>query len=109
MPCEQIISFFIGDGFEDSCKHLWHEISHEYLRCDSYNDGWISHPCLSRRRHPRADKQNSLKAHAERWNNTLRQRISQLTRRTLSPSKQKYMLNLYVKLFDYRLNLSHTT
>jgi IS1 family transposase len=40
----------------------------------------------------------------ERLNNTLRQRISRLVRKTLSFSKREYMLNLHFKWFAFFYN-----
>jgi len=46
-------------------------------------------------------KETGETAHVERLNNTVRQRLSRLVRRTLSFSKKEYMLNLHFKLFAF--------
>ena len=50
-------------------------------------------------------KETGATAYVERLNNTLRQRISRLVRKTLSFSKKKYRLNLHFKLFAVHYNL----
>jgi len=52
-------------------------------------------------------KESGQTNHIERLNNTLRQRISRLVRKTLSFSKRESMLNLHFKLFAYHYNLEH--
>ena len=50
-------------------------------------------------------KETGETAHIERLNNTRRQRLSRLVRKTLSFSKGEDMLNLYFKLFAYCYNV----
>ena len=50
-------------------------------------------------------KETGQTAHIERLNNTLRQRMSRLVRKTLSFSKREYMLNLHFKFFAFHYNL----
>jgi IS1 family transposase len=60
--------------------------------------------------HASADrKETGQTAHIERLNNTLRQRLSRLVRKTLSFSKRVYLLNLHFKLFAYFYNLERLT
>jgi IS1 family transposase len=48
--------------------------------------------------HQKVGKETGETAHIERLNNTLRQRIGRMVRKTLSFSKKEYMLNLHFKL-----------
>ena len=59
--------------------------------------------------HQQVGKETGQTAHIERLNNTPRQRISRLVRKTLSFSKREYMLSLRFKLFAYFYNLEHLT
>jgi insertion element IS1 protein InsB len=100
----QILSFFIGDGSMKSCKRLWRKLPTEYLGCKSFSDLWQSYNCIPTKTHHKVGKETGQTNHIERLNNTLRQRVSRLVRKTLSFSKKEYMLNLHFKLFAYFYN-----
>ncbi len=101
----QVLSFFVGDGSMNSCRRLWRKLPYEYLRCRSFSDGWRAYHCVPSATHQLVGKETGETAHIERLNNTLRQRVSRLVRKTLSFSKKKSMLNLHLKLFFYHYNL----
>ncbi len=105
----QIISFFIGDGTMEACKRLWRKLPNEYLYCFSFSDFWRAYNSLPEITHEKVGKQTGETAHIERLNNTLRQRIARLVRKTLSFSKKEYMLNLQFKLFAFYYNLDCIT
>jgi insertion element IS1 protein InsB len=105
----QILSFFIGDGSKESCQRLWRKIPTEYLKCMSFSDLWQSYNCIPTTTHHKVGKEQGQTNHIERLNNTLRQRISRLVRKTLSFSKKEYMLNLHFKLFAFYYNQELTT
>jgi IS1 family transposase len=105
----QILAFFIGDGSAASCRRLWRKLPTSYQRCVSYSDFWRAYSCLPTATHQMVGKETGQTAHIERLNNTLRQRLSRLVRKTLSFSKREYMLNLHFKLFAYFYNLEHRT
>jgi insertion element IS1 protein InsB len=100
----QILSFFIGDGSMESCKRLWRKLPPEYLGCKSFSDLWRSYNCIPTETHQKVGKETGQTNHIERFNNTLRQRVSRLVRKTLSFSKKEYMLNLHFKLFAFFYN-----
>ena len=102
----QIISFFIGNGSMKACKRLWRKLPYEYQRCNSFSDFWRSYICLPEATHREVGKETGETAHVERLNNTVRQRLSRLVRRTLSFSKKEYMLNLHFKLFAFYYNIN---
>lgn len=105
----QILSFFLGDGSIDSCKRLWRKLPYEYPRCRSFSDFWRAYNCVPAATHRSVGKDTGQTAHVERLNNTLRQRLSRLVRKTLSFSKKEYMLNLHVKLFAVHYNRELST
>jgi insertion element IS1 protein InsB len=105
----QVLSFFVGDGSMESCRRLWRKLPSEYVRCHSFSDGWRAYHCVPSATHQLVGKDTGETAHIERLNNTLRQRVSRLVRKTLSFSKQEYMLNLHLKLFFYHYNLERLT
>lgn len=102
---KQIVSFFIGDGSMESCKKLWRKLPYSYLRCTSFSDFWQSYNCLPQATHRKVGKETGLTNHIERLNNTIRQRLSRLVRKTLSFSKKEYMLNLHFKLWAFQYNM----
>ena len=58
-------------------------------------------------RHEAVGKESGETAHIERWNNTLRQRLSRFVRKSLSFSKSDRMHEICLRLFLHRYNLSH--
>jgi IS1 family transposase len=101
----QILTFFIGDGSMNSCQRLWRKIPYAYLLCPSFSDLWRAYGCVPVQTHQQVGKETGQTAHIERLNNTLRQRLSRLVRKTLSFSKKLYMLNLHFRLFAFHYNL----
>ena len=57
--------------------------------------------------HEAVGKESGQTAHVERWNNTLRQRLSRFVRKSLSFSKSDRMHEICLRLFLHRYNLSH--
>jgi insertion element IS1 protein InsB len=100
----QILSLFIGDGSMESCKQLWRKLPSEYLGCKIFSDLWRLYNCIPAKTHQKVGKETGQTNHIERLNNTLRQRVSRLVRKTLSFSKKEYMLNLHFKLFAFFYN-----
>jgi insertion element IS1 protein InsB len=83
----QIIAFYVGDRSQDSVKKLW-ELIPEYYRekATFYTDAWQAYKAIipEERHHVIDGKTN----HIERFNCTMRQRISRLVRQALSFSKK---------------------
>lgn len=55
--------------------------------------------------HEAVGKESGKTDHVERWNNTLRQRLGQFVRKTLSFSKLEEMHEARTRLFVHRYNL----
>jgi IS1 family transposase len=106
----QVLSFFIGDGSMESCKALWRKLPYAYLGCVSFSDFWRAYRCLPEKTHSFVGKESGETNHIERLNNTLRQRISRLVRKTLSFTKREYMLSLHCKycMFFYNQEIVST-
>jgi insertion element IS1 protein InsB len=83
----QIIAFYVGDRSQESAKRLW-ELIPEYYRekATFYTDAWQAYKAIipEERHHVIDGKTN----HIERFNCTMRQRISRLVRQALSFSKK---------------------
>jgi insertion element IS1 protein InsB len=86
----EIIGCHVGDRSAQSAQALWESLPrhyHQYARI--YTDHWEAYAgVLPSKRHFAVDKDSGLTSHIERLNNTLRQRISRLVRRSLSFSKK---------------------
>ena len=64
-------------------------LSNDQHRAVCYTDFWTAYPLvLPQKRHRAVGKETGLTNHIERFNNTLRQRISRLVQQTLSFSKK---------------------
>lgn len=103
----QVVAFVIGDRSEKSCQKLWNKIPKEYRNCHSYSDFWGTYQkVFSSETHHSVGKETGQTNHVERWNNTLRQRLSRYVRKTLSFSKKVRWHHMVTKLFIYNYNLA---
>ena len=87
---KQIIAFYIGKRNKWSAKRLWKRIPEIYKNnAHFYTDIYASYEgVIPEKRHHAVTKQTGLTNHIERFNCTLRQRVSRLVRKTLSFSKK---------------------
>jgi len=103
----QIVAFVIGDRSEKTCRRLWNKIPDDYKACHSYSDFWEAYQkVFSEETHHCVGKETGQTAHVERWNNTLRQRLSRFVRKTLSFSKADAYHHMATKWFIVYYNLS---
>ena len=86
----EIVGVYIGDRSRESAQALWRSLPAVYRQCAvSYTDGWEAYETLMpANRHRSVGKETGKTNHVERFNGTLRQRISRLVRKTLSFSKK---------------------
>lgn len=86
----EIIGCHVGDRSIQSAQALWQSLPRHYRQyARIYTDHWDAYASvLPSKRHFAVDKDSGLTSHIERLNNTLRQRISRLVRRSLSFSKK---------------------
>ena len=86
----EIVGVYIGDRSQEATKKLWNSLPSLYRQCAvCYTDFWDSYAgVLPSKRHKMVGKDSGLTNHIERFNNTLRQRISRLVRKALSFSKK---------------------
>ncbi len=85
----EIVGVFIGDRSSQSAKQLWRSLPSVYRQCAvCYTDFWEAYEqVLPSKRHRPVGKDSGHTSYIERFNNTLRQRVSRLVRKTLSFSK----------------------
>lgn len=86
----EIVGCYIGERGEIGAKGLWNSLPPVYRQCAVYyTDFWSAYAqVLPEKRHKPVGKETGLTNHIERFNNTLRQRVSRRVRKTLSFSKK---------------------
>ena len=79
-----------GDRSKQAARGLWNSLPPVYRQCAAcYTDFWASYEnVISKNRHWAVGKESGKTNQIERFNNTMRQRISRLVRATLSFSKK---------------------
>ena len=104
----QIIAFHVGDRSHTSAEHLWAKIPHAYRQhATFYTDQYVVYEKVIPAAQHRAISKLARKTnHIERFNNTLRQRVSRLVRAALSFSKKLANHIGAMKLFMCHYNLT---
>jgi len=87
---KEIAGTYIGNRSRESALKLWHSLPPVYRQCAvCYTDFWDAYQgVIPVMRHKAVGKDSGKTNHIERFNNTMRQRISRLVRKTLSFSKK---------------------
>ena len=85
----EIIGAHVGDRSARSAQRLWDSLPQVYRQCALiYTDAWEAYQqVLPRHRHRVVSKSSGKTSYIERFNNTLRQRVSRFVRRSLAFSK----------------------
>ena len=103
----QIVAYFVGDRSADAARALRERIPADYRCRATRSDFWLAYAeVFPRRTHRCTGKGAGETCHVERWNCTLRQRLSRFVRKTLSFSKCERMHELALRLFIHHCNLS---
>jgi insertion element IS1 protein InsB len=86
----QVIAFHVGDRRRRSARRLWAKIPAAYRQYATfYTDQYVVYEgVIPAAQHQAIHKLARKTNHVERFNNTLRQRVSRLVRETLSFSKK---------------------
>ncbi|PSO52651.1 MAG: hypothetical protein BRC34_11200 [Cyanobacteria bacterium QH_1_48_107] len=86
----EIVSVYLGERGESGARGLWNSLPGTYRQgAVCYTDFWESYAkVFPHKRHRPVGKETGLTNLIERFNNTLRQRLSRLVRKTLSFSKK---------------------
>ena len=87
----QIIAFHVGDRSRKSARQLWANLPVVYRECATfYTDQYVVyHGVIPAERHQAITKKARKTNHIERFNNTLRQRVSRLVRALLAFAKRE--------------------
>jgi IS1 family transposase/transposase-like protein len=86
---KEIVGVYIGKRDQTGAQGLWDSLPAVYRQCAvSYTDFWTAYGIVfPQKRHRAVGKDTGQTNYIERFNNTMRQRISRLGRKTLSFSK----------------------
>ena len=86
---KEIVGVYIGDRSELGARKLWNSLPSVYRQCAvAFTDFWSAYGAVfPRQRHRAVGKETGKTSYIERFNNTLRQRVSRLVRKTWSFSK----------------------
>jgi len=86
----QVVAFHVGDRSRTSAQQLWANLPALYReQATFYTDQYVVYQgVIPAERHKAMTKKVRLTNHIERFNNTLRQRVSRLVRATLAFSKK---------------------
>ena len=105
-----VIAYAIGDRSEQTCRRLWEAIPSVYCSGHCSTDFWVAYQAvIPEEQHTAVGKATGETAHVERWNNTLRQRLTRFVRKTLSFSKSLVMHEACLRLFLHRYNLERAS
>src|SRR5215472_18236363 len=104
----QIIAFHVGDRSHTSAKRLWAKIPHAYRQhATFYTDQYaVYEGVIPTAQHRAISKLARKTNHIERFNNTLRQRMSRLVSEALSFSKKLANHIGAIKMFICHYNLT---
>ena len=104
----QIIAFHIGDRSRTSARRLWAKVPEVYRQqAMFYTDQYVVYEgVIPAAQHKAITKLARRTNHVERFNNTLRQRVSRLVRGTLSFSKKLANHIGAIKYFICHYNLT---
>jgi insertion element IS1 protein InsB len=104
----QVIAFHVGDRSRRSAKRLWAKIPEVYRQhAIFYTDQYVVYEgVIPAAQHRAISKLARTTNHIERFNNTLRQRVSRLVREALSFSKKLANHIGAIKLFICHYNLT---
>src|SRR5262245_26627302 len=104
----QIIAFHIGDRSHESAQQLWANLPAVYrAQATFYTDQYAVYTgVIPAAQHKAITKQARTTNHIERFNNTMRQRVSRLVRDTLAFSKNLANHIGAIKYFICHYNLT---
>jgi IS1 family transposase len=109
---KEIVGVYIGKRYQAGAQGLWDSLPPVYRQCAvSYTDFWSAYRTVfPQKRHKAVGKETGLTNYIERFNNTMRQRISRLVIKTLSVSKKlsNHIGAIWYFIHEYNASLSIT-
>lgn len=105
----EIVGCATGLRDESGAQALWDSLPARYRQCAvCYTDFWSAYGnVFPMKRHQTVGKESGRTNYIERFNNTMRQRVSRLVRKTLSFSKSmaNHIGAIWYFIHDYNLSL----
>ena len=105
----EIVGVHIGDRSAVSALALWNSMPPVYRQCAViYTDHWSAYDSvLPSKRHRSVDKDSGFTSYIERFNCTIRQRVSRLVRKSLAFSKklENHIAAIWRFVHHYNANL----
>jgi len=105
----QVVGRVVGDRSRPPAKKLWQSLPPVYRQCAvCYTDFWQAYEkVLPSKRHRAVGKESGKTNYIERFNNTLRQRVGRLVRKSLSFSKKisNHIGAIWYFIHDYNASL----
>src|SRR5262249_42703860 len=89
----QVVGFWLGRRTQGNCQALQWMIAPASQGCATVSDGLESYPVIFGARHRSGGKESGETVPVERFNNTVRQRLARVVRKTLSFSKSPSTLS----------------
>ena len=109
----EIVGVFVGNRSQKGAQGLWDSLPPVYRQCAvAYTDFWEAYEVIfPTKRHKAVGKERGRTYKIERFNGTLRQRISRLVRKTLSFSKklENHIGAIWYFIHHYNNSLSVVT
>jgi IS1 family transposase len=104
---KQIVGFYVGDRSVKSAQELYKSIpSYWHENASFFSDYWKAYQrVFESKKHVAVGKDSGLTSHIERFNSTLRHRVSRLVRKSLSFSKSLTNHIGAIRYFIYHYNL----
>ena len=80
----EIVGVYVGNRSGDGARGLWRSLPAVYRQCAiCYTDFWQAYEqVIPSKRHQAVGKEKGKTSYIERFNNTLRQRVGRLVRKT---------------------------
>ncbi len=90
LDSREIVGVYVGSRDKQGAQGLWDSLPPVYRQCAvTYTDFWEAYSAIfPTKQHKAVGKETGKTSHIERFNCTMRQRISRLVRKTLSFSKK---------------------
>jgi len=107
---KEIVGVYIGKRYQAGAQGLWDSLPPVFRQCAvNYTDFWSGYGKLfPQKTYKAVGKETRLTNYIERFNNTMRQRISRLGRKTLSFSKKisNHIGAIWYFIHEYNASLS---
>ncbi|MCP5470435.1 MAG: IS1 family transposase [Chlamydiales bacterium] len=101
----QVLAYAVGDRTSETCRRLWDALPRAYQRARTFCDFWKASQEVWASNLEPVGKQSGQTSRLEHLNGTIRQRLGQFVRKSLSFSKciKRHVTRLHLLLHRYNL------